>query len=400
MSGMRVALLQDRFAVDGRSRLAMAMIEVLNRHGLTPDLITFSAPADCVRVARRLGKAAARFDVRGPRVGVAAPRGYLYRMLLFQVAVRALVRPYDLVIGCNGALEILPPGPSYLHYIHFPFEGHVECNPRYQTWPMSAYAAGALWCLRRLRRHDPAALGDARILTNSEFSRGVLLRHYPIDPSRVRVLYPPAMPVDLRRVAPAWARRGVVSVGTFSPNKRQHEQLRIASLLPDVEFRIAGSVQSRRYYRACVARVRRERLVNVRLLPDLPPGAVAQLYGGAQAFVHSMRFEPFGIATVEAIQHGCLPVVHDSGGQREVVPLPALRYDDVEEAVDVIARTVAKPFGADPDFGDEARTLLVRRATRFTEAHFGSQFSRVLASGGFVTEGTDAVDAAHRADRA
>jgi glycosyltransferase involved in cell wall biosynthesis len=338
--------------------------------------------------------------VRRPALHLAARRGYLYRILLFQLAARPAARDYDLVIGLAGSPDLLPAGPSYIHYVNFPPEGHVEYNPRYAAWPMSAYAAGALRALRCLRRHGTAAHADARILTNSEFSRSVLLRHYAFDPARVRVLYPPAMPVDRRWLAPPAARRGVVSVGSFSPNKRQLEQLRVAALLPEVEFRIAGSVQSRRYFRACVRRVERERLANVRLLPDLPPGAIAQLYGSAQTFLHSMRYEPFGIATVEAIQHGCVPVVHDSGGQREVVPLAALRYEDVDEAVEIVARTAYDRRRRRFEASDDVRANLARRATRFTEEHFRRQFTRILAGAGFVTEGADADATAYRTGRA
>jgi len=38
--------------------------------------------------------------------------------------------------------------------------------------------------------------------------------------------------------------------------------------------------------------------------------------------------EHFGMTTVEAIASGAIPFVHDSGGQKEIVPLEALRFND------------------------------------------------------------------------
>jgi glycosyltransferase involved in cell wall biosynthesis len=36
--------------------------------------------------------------------------------------------------------------------------------------------------------------------------------------------------------------------------------------------------------------------------------------------------EHFGITVAQAIAHGCVPIVHDSGGQVELVTNPALRF--------------------------------------------------------------------------
>jgi glycosyltransferase involved in cell wall biosynthesis len=38
------------------------------------------------------------------------------------------------------------------------------------------------------------------------------------------------------------------------------------------------------------------------------------------------EFEHFGISVAQAIAHGCIPIVHDSGGQVELVTDAALRF--------------------------------------------------------------------------
>jgi glycogen synthase len=52
--------------------------------------------------------------------------------------------------------------------------------------------------------------------------------------------------------------------------------------------------------------------------------------------MHNLRNEPFGISTVEAIAAGCVPIVHNSGGQREIVPFDDLRFNDKIEAVEKV----------------------------------------------------------------
>jgi len=55
------------------------------------------------------------------------------------------------------------------------------------------------------------------------------------------------------------------------------------------------------------------------------------LLQSAKLFIHPNINEPFGISTAESILNGCLPLVHDSGGQREIVPFKELRFNALDE---------------------------------------------------------------------
>ena len=81
------------------------------------------------------------------------------------------------------------------------------------------------------------------------------------------------------------------------------------------------------------------RLYNVELKPDASREDVSQLLGRAKIFLHTKRGEHFGISTVEAIGKGCLPMVHDSGGGRETVPMDTLRFEtklDAEQKIETL----------------------------------------------------------------
>jgi glycosyltransferase involved in cell wall biosynthesis len=56
-----------------------------------------------------------------------------------------------------------------------------------------------------------------------------------------------------------------------------------------------------------------------------------------------MLYEDFGLTTCEAIAGGCIPVVVNSGGQKEIVTLDDLRFNSVEEATRIIKRIDAMP---------------------------------------------------------
>jgi glycosyltransferase involved in cell wall biosynthesis len=66
-------------------------------------------------------------------------------------------------------------------------------------------------------------------------------------------------------------------------------------------------------------RLARDRPSNGKILFDPPRKVYHQSLGEARAYVHLMQGEHFGITIVEAMSAGCVPIVHDSGGPREIV---------------------------------------------------------------------------------
>ena len=68
-------------------------------------------------------------------------------------------------------------------------------------------------------------------------------------------------------------------------------------------------------------------LTNVHLVPDASEEERDKLLSSSTFFLHSLRSEPFGITTVQGIAAGCIPIVHNSGGQIEIVEDELLRYE-------------------------------------------------------------------------
>jgi glycosyltransferase involved in cell wall biosynthesis len=90
-------------------------------------------------------------------------------------------------------------------------------------------------------------------------------------------------------------------------------------------------------------------------------------------FLHSTRNEPFGVSTVQAIGMGCVPVVHDSGGQREVVLADQLRYRDVTEAVEKLRNLSSSSI----DLESLGRRL-EQENQRFAERRFDAQMRAII----------------------
>jgi hypothetical protein len=69
------------------------------------------------------------------------------------------------------------------------------------------------------------------------------------------------------------------------------------------------------------------------------------------------------MTTVEAIAHGALPLVHNSGGQREIVPLADLRFED-HEIFEKLDRILSMPNAEQ----NQVRLKLTRHIQQFGEA--------------------------------
>ena len=86
------------------------------------------------------------------------------------------------------------------------------------------------------------------------------------------------------------------------------------------------------------------------------------LLGGARAYLHP-RPESFGIAVVEAIAAGCVPVVPDSSAHPETVPFAELRYRTEAEAVEIVRGALGGRF-------DGLLPALKEHAQKFSEEAF------------------------------
>jgi glycosyltransferase involved in cell wall biosynthesis len=236
---------------------------------------------------------------------------------------------YDLFVNCthwlpcfchakNGALLVLFP-----FYIRPPDHPEVRRLPAWKQWRHRTYY-DVEWS-RRLSTYPHK-------LAISTFAREWALRRWGID---CTVVFPP-VDVDL---ACGPKEPLVLSVGRFatlSHTKKQVEMMRAfrelhSSALAGWTYASVGSLNDRAENRAYFERVRElGQGCPARVEANLPPVELRQLFTRASIFWHATGFdddtgahpelaEHFGIATVEAMAAGCVPVVVNKGGQPEIV---------------------------------------------------------------------------------
>jgi len=112
--------------------------------------------------------------------------------------------------------------------------------------------------------------------------------------------------------------------------KRPEFLIKLAMIYPDTNFAILGAVsRNRMEYLNYLKKYAQERnLKNLTFYPNATTEVIEDVLKRTRFYIFPAINEHFGITTVEAIIKGCVPFVHDSGGQREIVPIESLRFMD------------------------------------------------------------------------
>ena len=331
--GADLALLQNKVGVGGRSKVLAGAVKTLGDSAEDIYLFTFSSRSDFDNFVSHYGLSDFQLSLRRvPIIGTLIP-GTIYQQPLLNTFAYNELSEFDLVFNSNNCLRFLPAGPHYVNYIHEPTPAIPKTDQRYVNSRLLRLAA---FPIGLLHRYSSASLSNRQsILVNSAYTGQQFESVYGQAPDNI--VYPPC--IDSVEVS-SFRGEGVMSLGSFHPNKRQLFQIQVASRLPDTPFTIVGRKASSRYFKRCAAAIRSNGLDNVELLTDLSISDIKQLLEARKVFLHTMINEPFGISIVEAINHGCVPIVHDSGGQREIVTDDEFRFEGLDDCVELVRNTL------------------------------------------------------------
>jgi glycosyltransferase involved in cell wall biosynthesis len=222
-------------------------------------------------------------------------------------------RELDLLVAMVNDVPPLSHARRSVAMVQFPHRSHMGAR------------GGVLRALGVGRA--PAALASYELfLCNSEFTRQHIRARLGVDAVIV------APPVDMPSSASGEREPLILSVGRFFSDwhsKNQHVLVEAFAALgaPGWSLVLAGGADDRAY----VERVRRAADgLPVELRLDVPRDELLDLQSRAALFWHAAgygqdprrhpeRLEHFGIATVEAMAHGAVPLVYPAGGSAELV---------------------------------------------------------------------------------
>lgn len=308
----------------------------------------------------------------------------------------------DLFINCTYLSSAIPRSPLSLYYVHFP---GVPPSRR-QRFVASGAALGhrVLDSVGRLpgpvvgvrdglarRRRDVTWVGRySQIAANSAFTAHWVERLWGV---RADILFPPvAPPVD-----PGGGGPSVLSIGRFFDRSFGHckkQDVLVdawseweASGGPPDEWRLrllgGADAGSREYVldlrrRTLGSRVSVEVNVERHVITDaLATSAIFWHAGGygEDPDRHPDRFEHFGIAVVEAMAAGCVPLVYGAAGPAEIVSdgVDGFHWNSITELVSSTRRLID-----DPDMLARMSAAAVTRAGEFSFVAFGARLALLI----------------------
>jgi len=310
----RVLIVHALFDVLGGGEFfALKLSQTLAEQGFDVEILT-ATPVDQGKLRNIFG------EVKTPRISVKRikeaellsklmpgrlvrlRRLVIYRKLL--PVIEEKKKEYDILIDTQSNL----PTPVDISYMHFPTL--IEMT--------SVKNKGLQWFIydqlvKQLARgfKNPRS---GRILTNSTWTAHMI---YKVHGVIADVVYPPVDVEYFTTVSNSYEKEKlVVTVSRFTPEKKLHKILDVARELPDYTFVVVGStgLGSEKVIEDLKGRMDKLRLRNVELKPNLPRSQLRELLSKALFYLHPEFTEHFGIAVIEAMSAGCIPIVYRDGG--------------------------------------------------------------------------------------
>jgi len=236
-------------------------------------------------------------------------------------------KKHDIFINYEMRFDIPPAAKKNLMFIHFPLLTALAPEVRRGSILGRFYSFPYNQIVSRMglddyKRRFYADLYD-RFYCNSEYTKYWTWKRLSVKPE---VIYPP---IDRMLDTTVARRNRILTVARFDPRKRQLELVEAfkemcRAGLNNWEYHLVGDVFDREYF----DNVRAE-ATGYPILFHVKASSIelSKVYSGSKIFWHATGYqsqnpddkEHFGIVVGEAMSAGCVPVVFDGGGHREIV---------------------------------------------------------------------------------
>jgi glycosyltransferase involved in cell wall biosynthesis len=363
----------------GSERVSLSTIEALKNAGHQVILGTVE-PTDWNALTRRLGKTI-RPDAEVSLLPFRLDAFGIYLRLLTVLLAMKIRNRSEILIITHPNSDALPVRAD-ITYVHYP-----TCALLSESLMTLKYAQTPFW-RAYLLPYDAIERWLAKrtwflkgiVLTNSKFSQRAIWKYLG---RKAVVLYPP---VDVERFMTVAGDRFreplVISCGRYSPEKRYELVLEIAAkVCGRGRFAIVGMSTGRvsdEYYEKLINMKTRMGLDNVELYRGISFGELLGLYARATVFLHAMKNEHFGIAVIEAMAAGLIPVVHRSGGPWEDIlqgkqGTYGYSFLTTDEASQIITDIL------DGGISEEMQRRNIEYASSFSSAAFQDKLLKIIS---------------------
>jgi len=359
----------------GTERVTLATIDVLSTIGWEVDLYVLARfnPAE---LAPGFGSAARTcYRIRTTKVPEFLRRAEMLRrggvyLNLFRSFMEKRVEDCDIFFDMAPFTSLGPTYfrlPDLVYWNLAPIDLDVLYSTRYGV-------LGELYAkpFRALLRHLLKRWKLIKVhVANSEFIRNVIINR--LDGGlKPLVIYPP---VDIDRWTVSTGilgpRTGIASFARFDAWKRHDLQVRMMQGLESHLKMIGRAIKDIEVTHLEWLKAAARNDVNVQFCVNLPQTEVKRLLSSSKVFIHTADAEPFGITIVEAIAAGCIPIVRDDGGTREIVPFEELRFETIEEGREKMRRALKGEY-------DHLLSKLKEHIRRFDQETFRREMTKTV----------------------
>lgn len=347
---MRIGIVQPMIGiVGGQDKALFSLLDVLKNTEHEVEVLTCSKPMVHVPV-----KVHTRIPVKIKMFG-------LYQKIL-QFNNKYRFHEYDLIISTTGGI-VHSDKPVIYYDQNNNLNLTLSRPPKYEKgiWKMyyTPYEKSLTKGVEQIKEGS-----NVRFITNSHYVRENLTSQ--ID-SNIRVIYPPVKLSELRNNPSKPI--DVIMVGRYSPEKRLVFAVEVLNRLVNNPVMFGNAIKSTQGYLKKLQGIAND---NIEFRVNESRKSLIECLSKSKVLFHCGR-ETFGIAVVEGIASGCIPIVPDNSAHRETVPFDDLRYDpdDIEEARHKIVKAINGDY-------DHLLTGLMSHIKQFDESVFQEKMMKVI----------------------
>jgi glycosyltransferase involved in cell wall biosynthesis len=322
---MKVAIIYDLSEPGGVQSCVFSLIKGLNKINIKPCLFWDRAPNEALisELGIQLSYQKIRFNISSKLISkLPNSLRYLIRPFNF-IRVSEIPISYDFVYSFTTNVNFNICRPHLVYLSGPPFLPQLESKSLNFKFIKFIYK-------HLLSPFYPAYSPQENVnyVINSIYTANLYNEMYK---KNINVIYPPnqfnldfSKKLDNRIYTTFYSR--IVSY------KRPEKILELAKKFPQEKFIIMGGVSSNQtnYFNRLRKDIIYKNINNILLYPNMSLEMVEKVLINSKYYIFPAVNEHFGITTVESIALGCIPLVHNSGGQCEIVPFKELRFTDAD----------------------------------------------------------------------
>ncbi|MFK8067572.1 MAG: glycosyltransferase [Gammaproteobacteria bacterium] len=265
-------------------------------------------------------------------------------------------------------------GRTGIQYVHYPWLTFLRPDNEHRWFHLKVLLSIYYKLTQSISGFSKVRVAKNITLCNSQFIADMVDSVYQNQPE---VLHPPALG-KYKKIKWIDKQYRFISISRFSPEKRLIEQVNILRKVRErgypVKLEIIGSRDHPDVFENLMVHVR-DLSEWVKVHVDLSREDLDQLLSQSRFGLHGMHFEHFGMVVAEMLRAGCIPFVHNSGGQIEIVGNDDLLcYNNDDDAVNKICSLLS-----DDQKQTEIFESLKKRYDRYSPESFSNGIKQHVA---------------------